>query len=107
MVRSAWLGTVDGKDLKGRAVAQQVEDVKVAARRGTITDRNGVELAVSENSITVFANPKVIQHPSATAHQLSPFLGVSQQLLLTRLTERDKGFVYLARKLPLSKGTLV
>ena len=38
-VRSAWLGTVDGKSLKGKAVAQQVEDVTVAARRGTITDR--------------------------------------------------------------------
>src|SRR4051812_3084294 len=107
MVRSAWLGTVDGKDLKGRAVAQQVEDVTVAARRGTITDRNGVELAVSENSITVFANPRVIQSPSDTARQLSPFLGVSQQDLVTKLSDRTKGFVYLARKLPLSKGTLV
>ena len=106
-VRSAWLGTVDGSDLKGRAVAQQVEDVTVAARRGTITDRNGVELAVSENSITVFADPRVVKDPGGTASQLAPFLGRSYQDLLTKLSDRTKGFVYLARKLPLSKGTLV
>jgi cell division protein FtsI/penicillin-binding protein 2 len=106
-VRSAWLGTVDGQDLKGRAVAQQVEDVTVAARRGTITDRNGVELAVSENSITVFADPRVVKDPGGTASQLAPFLGRPYQELLTKLSDRTKGFVYLARKLPLSKGTLV
>jgi cell division protein FtsI/penicillin-binding protein 2 len=105
--RSAWLGTVDGKDLKGRAVAQQVEDVAVAARRGTITDRNGVELAVSEDSITVFADPHVVKDPGGTASQLAPFLGRPYQELLTKLSDRTKGFVYLARKLPLSKGTLV
>ena len=106
-LRSAWLGTVDGKDLKGRAVAQQVEDVAVAARRGTITDRNGVELAVSENSVTVFADPRVVKDPGGTASQLAPFLGRPYQELLTKLSDRTKGFVYLARKLPLSKGTLV
>jgi cell division protein FtsI/penicillin-binding protein 2 len=106
-LRSAWLGTVDAKDLKGRAVAQQVEDVTVAARRGTITDRNGVELAVSETSITVFADPRIVKDPGGTASQLAPFVGRSYQDLLTKLSDRSKGFVYLARKLPLSKGVLV
>jgi cell division protein FtsI (penicillin-binding protein 3) len=107
MGRAAWLGTVDGKDLKSRAVAQQVEDVKVAARRGTITDRNGVELAVSETAVTVYADPRVVKDPGGTASQLAPFLGRPYQELLTKLSDRSKGFVYLARKLPLSKGTLV
>ena len=106
-IRSTWLGTVDGKDLKSRAVAQQVEDVSVPARRGTITDRNGVELAVSESSITVYADPHVVNDPAGTASRLAPFLGRSYQDLLTKLGDRSKGFVYLARKLPLSKGTLV
>jgi cell division protein FtsI/penicillin-binding protein 2 len=106
-MRSAWLGTVDGKDLKSRAVAQQVEDVTVAARRGTITDRNGVELAVSEDSVTVYADPRAIKDPAGTASHLAPFLNRPYQDLLTKLSDRTKGFVYLARKLPLSKGTLV
>jgi cell division protein FtsI (penicillin-binding protein 3) len=106
-LRSAWLGTVRHNDLKSRARAQQVEDVTVAARRGTITDRNGVELAVSENSVTVFANPRVVKDPGGTASKLAPFLGRSWQELDTKLSDRSKGFVYLARKLPLGKGTTV
>ncbi|HEY0633567.1 MAG TPA: penicillin-binding protein 2 [Thermoleophilaceae bacterium] len=106
-LRSTWLGTVRGHDLKSRAVAQQVEDVTVAARRGTITDRNGVELAVSENSITVFADPRIVKDPGGTASRLSVFLGRPYQELFTKLSDRSKGFVYLARKLPLQKGALV
>jgi cell division protein FtsI (penicillin-binding protein 3) len=107
VVRSTWLGTVDGSDLKSRAVAQQVEDVTVSARRGTLTDRNGVELAVSETSITVYADPRVVKDPGGTASQLAPFLNRPYQELLQKLSDRSKGFVYLARKLPLAKGTLV
>ena len=78
-MRAFWLGTVRSGDLKGRALAQQVEDVDVPARRGTITDRNGTELAVSEDSITVYANPKVIRDPAGTAQRLAPFLGKPYQ----------------------------
>jgi cell division protein FtsI/penicillin-binding protein 2 len=106
-LRAFWLGTVRGSDLRSRALAQQVEQMDIPARRGTITDRNGTELAVSEDSITVYANPKVIRDPAGTASKLSPFLGVSYQKLLGAMSDRSRGFVYLARKLPLAKGTLV
>src|SRR3954466_4963026 len=106
-IRSVWLGTVDGRDLKSRAVAQQVEDVSVAARRGTITDRNGVELAVSENSVTVYADPRAGHQPGGPASKLAPVPRRSWQELDTKLSDRSRVFVYLARKLPLSKGSLV
>jgi cell division protein FtsI (penicillin-binding protein 3) len=106
-LRSTWLGTVRSQDLKSRAVAQQVQNVDVPARRGTITDRNGVELAVSENSITVYADPHIVRDPAGTASRLAPFLGRPYQDLLGKLSDRSKGFVYLARKLPLSKGTVL
>jgi cell division protein FtsI/penicillin-binding protein 2 len=106
-LRSAWLGVVKGDDMQGRALAQQVEELDVAARRGTITDRNGTELAVSEDSVTVFANPQVIEDPSGTADRLAPFIGVPSEKLVKLLADRSKGFVYLARKLPLSKGEVV
>ena len=50
-----------------RALGQQVEEITVYARRGTITDRNGVELAVSEDATTVFANPMLIHDPAGVA----------------------------------------
>ena len=106
-VRSLWLGTVRSGDLGGRALAQQVEQLDIAARRGAITDRNGTELAVSEDSVTVFANPKLVRDPAGTARKLAPFVHVPQPKLLELLSDRSRGFVYVARKLPLSKGTLV
>ena len=106
-LRSAYLGTIKGGDMRDRAVAQQVEEFEVPARRGAITDRHGRELAVSEESITVFANPKVVSDPAGTAERLSPFLGVAEQELTELLSDRSKGFVYLQRKLPLAKGDLV
>jgi cell division protein FtsI (penicillin-binding protein 3) len=106
-VRALWLGTIRENDLRGRALAQQVEQIDVTARRGTITDRKGTELAVSEDSVTVYANPRVIEDPAGTAQRLSPFLGVPAGELVPLLSDRTKGFVYLARKLPLAKGELV
>ena len=106
-VRAAWLGTVQAADLRGRAVAQQVEDLRVPARRGTISDRRGVELAVSEDSVTVFANPLLIKDPAGVAAKLAPLLGRPEPELIEALGDRRKGFVYLARKLPLARGDRV
>ena len=91
-------------DLRGRAVAQQVEELRVPARRGTITDRRGVELAVSEDSVTVFANPLLIKDPATVAARLSPLIDRPRSELIEALGDRRKGFVYLARKLPLARG---
>src|SRR4051812_3964986 len=99
IVRGFWLGTVRGSDLRTRAVAQQVEKITVPAQRGTISDRNGVELAVSEDSSTVYANPFLIKDPSRVAGQLSPLVGLSYDDLIRKLADRKKGFVYLRRKI--------
>jgi cell division protein FtsI (penicillin-binding protein 3) len=102
--RGAWLAGVRGNDLSGRALAQQVQEIKVPARRGTITDRNGAELAVSEDGLTVFANPFLIDDPTRTAQRLAPFLGMRASELLEKLADRERGFVYLRRKLPPAKA---
>ncbi len=73
--RAAWLGTVESNSLGARALGQQEEELKVYARRGTITDRNGIELAVSEDATTVFANPFLIDNPAGVAEQIAPLLG--------------------------------
>ncbi len=98
-VRATWLGTVQAGSLKERAVSQQVEDLKVSARRGTITDRHGTELAVSEDAASVFANPFLVKNPAESARRLAPILGVPENELLEQLADRDQGFVYLRRKL--------
>ena len=103
-LRAVWLGTVKADSLSERAATQQVEDLEVPAGRGTITDRNGVELAVSEEATTVFANPMLIKDPTDVAAQLAPLLGRDQSELLPLLSDDDKGFVYLRRKLDPTLG---
>jgi cell division protein FtsI (penicillin-binding protein 3) len=105
--RAAWLGTAGSGELKQRAATQQVEELTVSARRGTITDRNGVELAVSEDSVSVFANPLQIDDAPAVAAQLAPLLGRGENELTEDLADRSRGFVYLARKVDLDKGRKV
>jgi cell division protein FtsI (penicillin-binding protein 3) len=103
-LRATWLGTVSAGSLSDRAVSQQIEDLKVPARRGTIFDRHGVELAVSEDAVTVFANPFLIHDPAAVAKRLAPLIGRREDDLLRKLSDRDAGFVYLRRKMDASQG---
>jgi cell division protein FtsI (penicillin-binding protein 3) len=105
--RAAWIGTADSGDLKARAANQQVEELTVSARRGTITDRNGVELAVSEDSVTVFGNPHQIKDPAGVAAKLAPLVDEDEQQLTELLADRSTGFVYLARKIPPAEGQQV
>src|SRR4029077_17708707 len=71
----------------------------VPAQRGSITDRNGVALAVSEPAQDISATPYLVSDPLATAQRLAPLLGRPQARLLSELSER-RGFVYLARGVP-------
>jgi cell division protein FtsI (penicillin-binding protein 3) len=103
-VRATWLGTVRSGALSERAVSQQIEDIADPASRGTIFDRNGVELAVSEDSVTVFAHPFLIDDPMRVAAKLAPLIGRPENELLRKLSNRKLTFIYLRRKMDASLG---
>jgi cell division protein FtsI/penicillin-binding protein 2 len=103
-LRATWLGTVKAGALKKRALTQQVEDLTVPARRGTISDRHGMELAVSEDAVTVFANPFLIDNPAKVAAKIAPLIGRTEDQLLKVLANRKLGFVYLRRKMDATAG---
>ncbi len=107
LLRTCYLMTFKGGQLKQLANTQQVEDVKLLARRGTIMDRNGAPLAVSEDAATVFATPYLVKKPVRTAAQLAPLVGEPADKLLESLSDRTSGFVYLARKIPGTDGTRI
>ncbi|HVD57261.1 MAG TPA: penicillin-binding transpeptidase domain-containing protein, partial [Thermoleophilaceae bacterium] len=104
VLRAVWIGTVKAGTLGERAVQQQVEDLEITARRGTIFDRHGVELAVSEDAVTVFAHPFLIDDPGDVASRLAPLLGRPQEELIKKLGDRESTFVYLRRKMDASLG---
>jgi cell division protein FtsI (penicillin-binding protein 3) len=99
-VRAGWLGVVRADALRQAAATQQTARVPVPARRGAITDRNGIELAVSQPATTVAATPYLIKNPVRIAAKLAKPLGVPEDTLLRQLSRRDTGFAYLARRVP-------
>ncbi len=98
--RAGWLGVVKADSLKSAAATQQKSDIVVPAPRGTITDVNGTELAVSQPAQTIAATPYLIDDPAAAAAKLAKVLRRPQPGLLKKLARRDTGFVYIARGVP-------
>jgi cell division protein FtsI (penicillin-binding protein 3) len=105
--RAGWLGLVEAKTLKRAAATQQESDIVVPARRGTIIDRNGVELAVSQPAVTIAATPYLVDDPARAAQKLGRLLGKNEDELLRQLVRRDTGFVYLARRVAPRRARLV
>ncbi len=102
--RAGWLGVVRASSLQSVAATQQKADIVVPARRGTISDANGIELAISKPAQTIAATPYLIDKPAEVAAQLSGILSVPEDELLRKLVRRDTGFVYLARRVPTKRA---
>ncbi len=102
--RAGWLGVVRANALQSAAATQQKADIEVPARRGTITDANGIELAISKPAQTIAATPYLIDEPAAVAARLARILREPEDDLLRKLVRRDTGFVPLARGVPTSRA---
>jgi cell division protein FtsI/penicillin-binding protein 2 len=104
--RTLYLATLQGGSLRQAARSQQLTYEPVPAQRGTISDRNGLDLAVSEPAQDISATPYLLRDPLSAAPRLAPLLGVPQDRVLRKLTQRS-GFVYLARALPDARARAV
>jgi cell division protein FtsI/penicillin-binding protein 2 len=101
--KAAWLGVVKGGSLERAAVRQQEADVVIPARRGSITDIHGNDLAVSEPAMDIAATTYLIKDATTVAAQLAPLIGVGEDVLLRKLA-KPSGFVYLGRGIPADKA---
>jgi cell division protein FtsI/penicillin-binding protein 2 len=105
--RAVWLQGVRAGELSRLAATQHRQTVAIQARRGTIYDRTGSELALGERAITVYADPRQVRNPRAVALTVGRLLGPDPDVLYKRLTDRAKGFVYLARQADASAARAV
>lgn len=97
--KTLYLQTVRAEELSAKANEQQVKEFTFPARRGTIFDRDGHELAVGEEAKSITADPYFIEDPLKTATFLAPLLKVDEKELLEKMADREKSSsVYLARK---------
>jgi cell division protein FtsI (penicillin-binding protein 3) len=106
-LRAGYLFAFKGGSLKQLAATQQVENLTEIAPRGTITDRHGTDLAVSEDASTVYATPFLVKDPIGTAQKIAPILGRSRDRIAAILGDRQRGFAFLARKVDPHKGSQI
>ncbi|HEY1689068.1 MAG TPA: penicillin-binding protein 2 [Solirubrobacteraceae bacterium] len=102
-IRTLYLGTVHSGTLRQDASEEHETLEAVPAPRGTITDRDGVVLAVSEPADDISATPYLVKKPLQAAKQLAPLLDQSESEVLHELGESST-FVYLARSLPAARA---
>lgn len=83
--------------LKKSAEEQRLRSIQVQARRGTIYDRQGNQLATSIDSDSVYAVPAEIDDPGKTAKVLAEVLNVDESKLVDSLKKKTS-FVWVKRK---------
>jgi cell division protein FtsI/penicillin-binding protein 2 len=106
VLRAGWLGAVRSPALQRAAATQQVQTIQLPAPRGTITDRHGAVLAVSEPASDVSATPYLVKDPLRASAKLAPLLRDTQDQILAKLSQHT-GFVYLAKRLPAARAAHV
>jgi cell division protein FtsI/penicillin-binding protein 2 len=107
LARAAYLGAFQANSLRQAAATQQATVQTLAAPRGAITDRNGVQLAISESADDIVADPYLIKRPHDAAAALAPLLGKSAQVVDAQVTKPHTGFVYLAHALPAAQANAI
>ena len=105
--RAFWLQAINGNAYAAMATRQHRETVVVPAGRGTIFDRNGEPLAIGEQATTVFANPRQVVRARDATLVVCEKLDLHPAEVFPLLSDRSKGFVYVARKIdPLDAARL-
>lgn len=96
--RAAYLQIYLHQDFLKKAAAQQKKLVRIAAKRGVITDRNGHKLALDVQAHSIYVDPEYVKDaPGDIAARLAPVLGMTPQALQTDL-EKKRFWHYLIRK---------
>ena len=98
LLRAFWLQGVRAQAFGRMAASQHRQTVTVAANRGTIYDSTGVQLAIGEQAITVYADPLQIKDATKVAPVVARVLRLDPKQVYERLSDRTHGFVYVARK---------
>jgi cell division protein FtsI (penicillin-binding protein 3) len=80
-----------------RGLDQRLQREVLAADRGTIFDRDGRELAVTVDAVTIYANPLEIQDPETVSRLLAPLIERDPEAVLADLSA-EGSFVYVARQ---------
>jgi cell division protein FtsI (penicillin-binding protein 3) len=95
--RATWLQVVHAATYGRQAQRMHEETTTTPAGRGSILDRTGVQLAIGEQDITVYADPHMVSDARGIALAAQRLLGADANTLYPQLLHKDTRFVYVAR----------
>ncbi len=100
--RGVYLQTEKQAFLQDQGNQRFVRTMPLYASRGLISDRNGIALAISAPTQSLFATPSSMQ-TAPTAEQiakLSALTELSEEYIQERLSQHKRDFVFIKRHLP-------
>ena len=102
--RLVFIQYLNASEFKSYAKFQHIGEFVLNSKRGKILDRNGVELTVSLNERTVYANPKLVVNSEYESEILAKILDLDVGDVKEKLDSKDLGFVYIQRKVSAEKA---
>jgi cell division protein FtsI/penicillin-binding protein 2 len=96
--RAVWIQGVQATSLDRMATNQQTETRPLPARRGSILDARGLELAVGQQRTTVYADPRHVSNPLAVVRAAQRIFHVDPGPLARALEDRRSSFAYVLRQ---------
>jgi cell division protein FtsI (penicillin-binding protein 3) len=106
LVRGFWIQGVQAGRFAKLAHGQHQKTFRIPAGRGTIFDRTGVELAIGEQTTTIYADPQQVTNPSGIAIAAHRLFGVDSNSLYPALLDKKSQFVYVKRFADPTKAAL-
>lgn len=86
--RLIYLQVVENKTMQVKALDQWTRDVPITGERGDIFDRNGILLADTATTYTVYVRPNSVSDKSYVAKILSSILDLDEKKLYDRINSR-------------------
>jgi len=97
ILRAAYLQFLPNEKLQSLQNRQFQTVVTLQARRGSIIDRNGRDLAMSATAYSLYADPKILDKRKPLAKALAKELGVTVDTVYSKIKDPNKRFVWIQR----------
>jgi len=98
--RTVYLQGLHTEFLQKKGDARYSRVLTLSAHRGMITDRNGEPLAISTPVESIWASPADVTASAAQLQQLAALLDTKAEEISNKLSNSEREFVYLKRRMP-------
>jgi stage V sporulation protein D (sporulation-specific penicillin-binding protein) len=96
--RLFYIQIIWGNNLQIKAIDQWTRELPLVAKRGVITDRNGVILADNNQTYSVFIRARSVTNASEVATVLSLTLGIDKDEIYSKITKTANSVITVKKR---------